>query len=221
MNKLKILLGVSPVLVKKTPSDVAELCKSNCAAAYDLFWKDEDLINAYLEPARVESYMFIVNYLIEKKIYGDRIVDLGFGSGDFLRFLVENMPGQTFDIHGLDYSKSAVIRAKKLIPKGEFIVGDIYNMPYASASFDLVFCIQTLEHLKNSDKVLKEMDRICKPDGMIIISVPNGELDTYGGHVNFWTDSDFRDFLSPRELIDFIIYNQKRVFLAVLKPLKK
>ena len=66
----------------QTPADVAELCRTNTSASYDKFWSNEDLVKAYMEPARVESYLFVVNYILSKN-YGPRVVDIGFGSGDF------------------------------------------------------------------------------------------------------------------------------------------
>lgn len=200
-------------------SDVAQLCKTNKREAYESFWGNEDLVKAYLEPARVESYMFVIQYVLSKK-YGNRVVDIGFGSGDFLRLLTVNAPDRHFEVYGLDYSEMAVKRATDILPGGNFTTGDVNNLPYPSDFFDQVFCIQTLEHLKNPEKVVKEMDRVCKPDGIILISIPNGELDNYEGHVNFWSESAFRKFLSPRELIDFKIYNQDKVFMVSMKPLK-
>lgn len=201
-----------------TPSDVAELCKTNERGAYDIFWGNEDLIKAYLEPARMELYLFVIQYVLTKK-YGNRIVDIGFGSADFLRLLDESVTDRHFDIYGLDYSDVAVKRASKIIPGGNFKTGDVYNLPYDNDFFDQVFCIQTLEHLRNPEQVVDEMERVCKRDGMILISIPNGELDNYEGHVNFWSEEAFRRFLAPRTLIDFKICNQGRVFMAVLKPL--
>lgn len=202
-----------------TPSDVAELCKTNERGAYDIFWGNEDLIKTYLEPARIDVYMFIIQYVLTKK-YGNRVVDIGFGSGDFLRLLCENVTDGHFDMYGLDYSEAAVHRASKIIPTGIFRTGDVYNLPYDSDFFDQVFCIQTLEHLRNPEQVVMEMDRVCKRDGMILISVPNSEFDNYEGHVNFWSEEALRRFLAPRSLIDFKICNQNRVFMVALKPLK-
>lgn len=203
-----------------SPSDVAELCKTNSVDAYDIFWGDEALISAYLEPARLESYMTIINILKKMNVCGHRIVDLGFGSGDFLKVLVQSSIESKFEIYGLDYSKAAVSRAKKILPLGQFITGDIYKLPYESDCFDTVFCLQTLEHLNNPELVLREMDRICKATGNVVISIPNGELDNYEGHVNFWSEVEFRKFLEPRDVLNFEIFNEDKVFLAVFRPMK-
>ena len=203
-----------------SPGDVAELCKTNSVDAYDLFWGDEALISAYLEPARLDSYMTVVNMLREANVCGSKIVDLGFGSGDFLKLLVQSRPECRFEIYGLDYSKKAVSRAKKIIPMGHFITGDIYKLPYEYDFFDTVFCIQTLEHLRHPELVVKEMDRICKASGTLVITIPNGEFDSYEGHVNFWSEAEFKRFLEPHNILRFESFNENRVFLAILRPVK-
>lgn len=204
---------------KPSPSDVAELCKTNAKEAYEHFWRDDSLVNAYLEPGRMESYRYVVKYALMHGC-GKKVADIGFGSGDFLKLLCDAAPEKRFEVYGLDYAEAAVKRAAKIIPGGYFLTGDVYALPYPADSFDTVFCIQTLEHLKEPDKVLAQFDKICKPGGMILITVPNGEFDDYEGHVNFWSPEEFKRFLSPRELIDFSVYNQDRALMAAMKPLK-
>ncbi len=199
--------------------ELVELCKSNSREAYDRLWNDKDMLKTYLEPARVESYMFVVNYVLSKS-FGNRIIDIGFGSGDFLRLLASHAPERKFEIYGIDYSEAAVNRASKILPFGQFTTGDVYSLPYPANYFDQIYCIQTLEHLELPAQVISEMDRICKPDGMILISIPNGDLDTYEGHLNFWNKESFLTILAPREIIDFYAYNQNRAFMVSMKPLK-
>lgn len=203
-----------------TPGDIASLCKSNKKDDYDYFWSNEDLIDAYMEPARVEAYNFIIEHIVAKGVTG-KIVDIGFGSGDFLRILLEKSKPNQFITYGLDYSEAAVSRAKKIIPDGNFITDDVNNLPYDDNFFDLVACIQTLEHLNTPHKVVSEFDRICAPNGLILISIPNGKFDDYEGHVNFWDENQFKKFLAPRIIVDFIHFNNKRAFLVTFKPLKK
>jgi SAM-dependent methyltransferase len=200
--------------------ELVDLCKKNSRAAYDKLWNDEDLVMTYLEPARIEAYLFIIRYLDVQGHQLGRILELGFGSGDFLRLLDQETSMGPLEIYGLDYAVSAVRRAKKLIPKGKFVVGDIYRVPYHDDFFDSVFCIQTLEHLVRPERAIEEMDRVCKPDGRILITVPNGECDTFEGHVHFWNEPGLRRLLEPRELLDFRVYNSSRSLMAYVKPLK-
>jgi ubiquinone/menaquinone biosynthesis C-methylase UbiE len=219
-----ILKKIQSVFANKktepTPSDVAQLCKSNKKEDYDTFWSNEELIKAYMEPARIEAHNLLVEFVMAKNIKG-RIIDIGFGSADFIKLLLERPSSSDLKVYGLDYSEAAVSRAQKIIPEGTFLTGDVYDLPFEENYFDYVCCIQTLEHLKNPEKVVAEFDRICVPDGLILISIPNGDLDTYEGHVNFWNDTDIRTFLGAREIVDFVHYNDNRAFLIACKPLKK
>jgi ubiquinone/menaquinone biosynthesis C-methylase UbiE len=51
-------------------------------------------------------------------------------------------------------------------------VGDLTYPPYPDSSFDAVFCISTLEHLRDSDRemFMKQADRVLKPGGVICIT---------------------------------------------------
>lgn len=218
LNLLRRIFGLE-VVKEPSPGDVAELCKTNKKEAYDQFWSSEELISAYLEPGRVESHKFVIDYVLSKN-FGHKIIDVGFGSGDFLKLLLQRAPELQYEVHGLDYSDAAVERAKRIIPGGKFMTGDVYAMPYEENYFDQVFCIQTLEHLKDPHKVLAEFDRVCKRDGMIVITIPNGDYDEYEGHVNFWNEKEFRDFLMPRQIIDFLTYSDNKQFVVALQPRK-
>ena len=202
-----------------TPGDVASLVKSNAKEEYDALWSNKDLLEAYMVPNRLKGQTLIADFVLSKGVTG-KVVDIGFGSGDFLRVLNEKSTDDKLTIYGLDYSKAAVARAKRIIPQGNFIAGEAYKLPYDDNFFDLVACLQTLEHLDNPQKAVKEFDRVCAPGGLILISIPNGDLDDFEGHVNFWNSSQFKEFLAPRIIVDCIHFNDNRAFFVTFNPLK-
>lgn len=51
-------------------------------------------------------------------------------------------------------------------------VCDIAELPMADATYDLVFCSQTLEHVPNPFKVMAELERVLKPGGQLWMSAP-------------------------------------------------
>ncbi|QGT99248.1 hypothetical protein SYNTR_0655 [Candidatus Syntrophocurvum alkaliphilum] len=63
--------------------------------------------------------------------------------------------------------------------KVNFIQGSIENLPYENEFFDIVNCLDVLEHTYNPEKVLKEFSRVLKPGGKIFITVPTryGEVE--------------------------------------------
>lgn len=93
------------------------------------------------------------------------ILDVGCGNGAFLNSLPDK-----YQAVGLDSSQEALKHVKT-----KAIHGDIAALPFESASFDLVTCLEVLEHLPSStfEKALRELQRVSKK--YIIISVPNNE----------------------------------------------
>ena len=51
-------------------------------------------------------------------------------------------------------------------------IADINRLPFADASFDCVICSEVLEHIPEHEKALKELVRILKPQGTLVVSVP-------------------------------------------------
>lgn len=62
------------------------------------------------------------------------------------------------------------------------IQGDVTQLPLESESIDMVICSEVLEHVREYQKGLKEISRVLKKNGVVIISVP---LHTY-----YWKDDD-------------------------------
>lgn len=108
----------------------------------------------------------------------EKVLDLGCGSGQVAAYLKK----QGYRIWGIDISKRAVSLAKKL-KIGEFLVGDIEEkLPYRPSFFDIVFWGDGIEHVFEPEKVLKEVKRVLKPGGRVIISCPNMAFWIYRWH---------------------------------------
>ncbi len=219
LKLFKKIIARSKLSARCRSGEIAQLTKNNTAEAYDKLWGDQELLKHYMEPARIKAFREVLRFIL-KQDYGARVVELGFGSGNFLKMLVDENRQNKLEVYGLDYAESGVERARNLIPEGKFVHGDIYALPYESNYFDQVYCLQTLEHLHAPEKALLEMDRICKPDGLILLTVPNGDLDDFEGHVQFWNESAFKEFIEPRELLYFMMLNQERAMMIAFKPYK-
>lgn len=132
------------------------------------------------------------------------ILDVGCGMGGLFAVLPNDSRLEKF---GIDFSDKAIDILKNRI-KGEFIVGDVHNLPYAKSFFDRIMCIETLEHVDYPDALIKEMIRVLKPSGKILITVPNEENDITpenwpGGaslHVNKFTPDRLRQLISDNQM---------------------
>ncbi len=125
-----------------------------------------------------------------------RILDAGCGEGFTLSRFYELKIGESLE--GIDYSLDAIRIGKQVHPHLNIKRGDIYNLVYKDNSFDLVICMEVLEHLEYPQKALQEIVRVSKK--YILLTVPNEPwflLSNYTrwgqdiGHINKWSSSSF------------------------------
>jgi SAM-dependent methyltransferase len=97
---------------------------------------------------------------------GARVLDAGCGSGRTLQDL--RVYGE---VSGIELSPIAVeqARARRL---GEIRVGRVEELPWPDGSFDLVTCLDVLEHTADDGLALRELRRVVKPGGWLVLTVP-------------------------------------------------
>lgn len=74
-------------------------------------------------------------------------------------------------VAGLDIAEGMVTVAQERLPSGQFRVGDARSLPYGDATFDVVFSANTVMLVDDPVGVVREMGRVCRPDGRVIVSV--------------------------------------------------
>jgi len=82
---------------------------------------------------------------------------------------------------GLDISRGMLVRLREKINKIDsedpFVVeGDSEHLPFHNRRFDAVMSVNAVEHLDNVPAALREMRRVCRDGGKIVVSVPNGNF---------------------------------------------
>lgn len=102
-----------------------------------------------------------------KIIPGGKILDVGCGNGSFLY----KMQSAGMDAYGVEISKEGCAQAKKLGIKVK--CGTLEDQKYPSHFFDVITLSHVFEHVQNPNKTMRELKRILKPNGQIIITVPN------------------------------------------------
>lgn len=98
----------------------------------------------------------------------NKILDVGCGTGGLLVKLTE----EGYDSEGIDISSEAI---KYSLKRGQKVkIGNAVNLPYKNNTFDAVLSLDVLYHSQvSSDKVaLKEMIRVLKVGGLLLIRVP-------------------------------------------------
>lgn len=121
-----------------------------------------------------------VDYIEKKK----DIVVLDAGCGDGF---VESLLGNKNKIYGVDYSERAIKFAKLFNEESKskiFSCQSISNLNFTSAYFDLIFNLAVFEHINpdNWNNVLKELNRVLKDSGELIMAVPTKNLPKPNKH---------------------------------------
>ncbi len=99
------------------------------------------------------------------------ILDVGTGEGFFIKTLLEHLSSYELII-GIDMKEEALIKAREVYKNDriKFIYMDGQNIDFKDHSMDIVCISNTLHHLPDKEKVLLEMKRVLKTDGLFIIN---------------------------------------------------
>lgn len=103
-----------------------------------------------------------------------RILDVGCADGTFTKIVL--VKSGASKVVGIDVLPKSVSYAKRRFARSKrmsFRVADAHKLPFKDRTFDAVFCLETLEHVENPEKVISEIYRVLKDDGCIIVLVPS------------------------------------------------
>lgn len=111
-----------------------------------------------------------VEHVVKRRLEVDtpRCLDIGAGSGDLLALFRKTWPA--LQAEACDYHIGRF--ALKDVPITQLDL-NTHPLPYQDASFDLVTCSEVLEHVENYRAVLREIRRVLKPGGLMVVTTPN------------------------------------------------
>lgn len=102
------------------------------------------------------------------------LLDAGCGCGPYLILLSDKVRVTGLDLSSIAIRKAKVWRKKRRKQtKIDLVIGDINHLPFRDMTFDIVLCLEVLEHLHNIIKGLKELYNVMKIEGRGVISMPN------------------------------------------------
>lgn len=134
--------------------------------------KDYEEISNEFDQTRQHSWSEFQSFLKYIKD-GQKVLDLGCGNGRFYKFLEQN---RKINYLGIDNNKKFIEIAKNHFPKAKFKIGDLLKLPIKNSSIETVTAIASLHHIpsrKLREKALKEMQRVLKKNGILILTVWN------------------------------------------------
>ena len=144
---------------------------SKISGTWDKIWENQINLETwdYLSQVVYDTLVFEVGSLQNKKI-----IEVGSGSGRISNRLAKNGA----DVTLLDISPQAIEEEKRLFREtnvpGNIIRGSLFQIPCQKSSHEIVWNSGVVEHYLDQELLssLREMARISKPDGKVVVIVP-------------------------------------------------
>lgn len=127
----------------------------------DFFNQNAVIFSEVLDPSDGRLSAILKNV---GNLNGKKVLDVGAGKGRYIRRLLATYPNAKFS--ALDISKEML----RHIPEGvDTTVGSLLDIPHPDKKFDVILCIETLEHAVQVREAIAEMTRVLAPDGKLLI----------------------------------------------------
>lgn len=149
----------------------------------------------------------------------DKALDVGCGKGEVGYTLIKRKISK--HVYGVDVDEEALKVARKRGISTCRVDLSSEKLPFSDEFFDVVLCLDVIEHVVDVDNVMSEIRRVLKPNGILIISTPNvqfiyhiiklilgygprtsfGDVKYHGselydcGHVHYFTAKDLCNLL--------------------------
>jgi ubiquinone/menaquinone biosynthesis C-methylase UbiE len=123
-------------------------------------------VHGHIEMEHIHRYLFALEFAD-----GKNVLDIASGEG----YGSAMMAAKAKKVIGVDISAETINYSRKRYTNNnlEFRVGDCANIPVSDTSIDLVVSFETIEHHDRHAEMMKEIKRILKPEGILIISSPD------------------------------------------------
>lgn len=170
-------------------------------------WSEPKRAKEYLTPKRIASYHDLLATCARNGIeWDDRAVaEVGSGTGYLLRTIARAAPSAR--LFGFDTYSEILELSRHLCPSAQYVERNLFDIE-DRAAFDVVVCMEVLEHLIDPEEALARLLGMVAGGGWLVLTVPDGRWDTleaytlyrngrgYWGHINFWSPESWHHWMA-------------------------
>lgn len=183
------------------------------AALYD--FQVEVLFKGAADAMRRQALVPVVDYLRDRRIREQRLLDIGCGTGRWLKMIKQNYP--RLPVTGLDLSAPYLRRAARELAAWswvELIEGAAEALPFEDQRFSLVTCVYLFHELPREVRrqVAAEISRVLRPDGRLIFvdSFQRGDEPRFDGLLELFPLAYHEPYYA-----DFVRHDLRALFAEV------
>jgi len=170
--------------------------------AGDIWWNPEEplnLLETVVNPGRVGYFKRVINEKLKLPVTRMKALEVGCGGG----ILCEQIARMGFGTTGMDPSDQALEAARRHAQQSglniNYVGGVGEKLPFPGMSFDVVFCCDVLEHVKDLGQVVAEISRVLKPGGYFFYDTINRTVVSKLVAIKIWQDWKAFAFM-PKDL---------------------
>ncbi len=144
-------------------------------------------INAYSEHAALRGRIKFERVLdLLPAGGGGRALDIGCGAGVYSSILKK----RGFEVYSTDVSSEMInVARKRLVGTAiSFSISNVYHLQFKNETFDMITCCGLFQYLVNPRRVLSEITRVLKKEGILLVTTPNSRSLLWvlkGRYLNF------------------------------------
>jgi 2-polyprenyl-6-hydroxyphenyl methylase/3-demethylubiquinone-9 3-methyltransferase len=165
----------------------------------DIWWKPDTVLHLLKTSVNPWRVGFAKRILADLKIdpNGKTALEVGSGGG----ILTEEICKMGFRTSGIDPAEESINTARNHAEAEglsiHYELGTGEDIPYSDESLDVVFCCDVLEHVQDLPKVIAEISRVLKPNGVFIYDTLNRTIDSKIVAIKIWQEWNRWSFMPP------------------------
>jgi ubiquinone/menaquinone biosynthesis C-methylase UbiE len=170
---------------------------------------DEGVMRYFNKNHRKHSYLKYRFSWIIPKIIGKKVLEVGMGDG--LGIILYTQIKEVEEIYAIDVCPFVLKATKKNILDKLGKMDNIHlskmiaeDMTFEDNSFDCVSLCETLEHVYDAQETLKQIHRVLKPGGRLVLTVPHGGK-TSKAHLRVFNETYTKSLLKDFKIESFEI----------------
>jgi SAM-dependent methyltransferase len=153
--------------------------------------EDREYFDYLMKRSRISFILRKFMYRSAAKEFIGKTLDVGCGLGELIE-LYKDSYGVDSNRFVVEYCKSRGLKCS---------VGSVYNIPFKDGEFDTVVAVHLLEHLDKPEEALRELKRVLRKGGKLILIVPNRKgYNRDKTHARYWDKKGLVEFLSKSGL---------------------